>query len=629
MNVAALEETLSKQVMGYAGLETSPVDPMADDLEFILRYGLTIDGQHFDFGDKYKHLIDVYRDDWPFQVLMAGAQTGKSARLMARMLRTAILRWGSMIGYYFPDFFLPRAFSTQRFRPFVASSDELREWLGSNATKGKGTDAVLTRSFGPSVFYFLSVAGRTSTEGLPLQAVFFDEVRRMSSGDIMRAQERYSAQADPIDMKVSTACYPEADIHAHFLEGDQRFFHTDCSCSEGVVLSQRYPDCIAEIEDGTEFKRKVQHAFSHAGRPYLGSTEKQIAQFGEACYICPDCGDILTDPREGWWEPHNPEAYVHSYQMPQLLSWTYPAARILRAGENPLDLQEFHNSKLGLPFLDPEAQPVQLSDLQASVNMDTDCRWAMRMTRDWRRKNLKNCALGLDAMGGYNCIVVKMLAPNGKYRTIHLEIIHGDDPWRESAKLMVELNVRAAVIDQNPHYNEALRFAKAFPGKVFLANYDEHAGTKGKGPMVKWHDRARDPKDQKGRQIKDKYRVSINRTKGLQWSLKRWKHGANETPHPDELIQELPKQKGKVILTPGLKVGKMAPTPICREVYWLHLRRIVFRKLFASEDAERRGEFKVVAEHVGLDPHFGHSDLYANVALARIGSPAGPRSLHE
>ncbi len=625
-----LAKEFTDAMLSAFGMVDRPViEPYANDLEFVRRYELKIDGRAFDF-EGYKHLAEVFEDDHPEQVLMAGAQTGKSARLLARFLRTGIINWGALLGYYFPDQPLAAAFSSQRFTPFVKSSATLRPYLGNrvvadkNGAGEKGSDQVFTRSFGASTFFFMSVKGKTSTEGLPMKGVFFDEVRRMAYGDMQRAEERTSAQHDPINIKVSTAFYPNSDIHAAFMRGDQRYFHTECGCADGCVLALNYPNCIADLKTATPLlKAKVAHAFQHAGLPYLGMTEKQIAQYGEAAYLCPKCGNIITDPRNGWWEAHNPGVWVHSYQMPQLISPTYSAARCLSKAERPnepVDVQEIWNSMVGLPYIDKERQPVQPEHLAACVS--SEARWAMRQSDAWRRKYVKNTSLGMDCQGGYNVIVIKQLAPNGKYRTIHLEIVHGDDPWKETAKLMERFDVRVAVVDSAPHWNEAHRFAKAFEGRVWLSVY-----TGGKAPMVDWKDREVAPAGQRkaGEEAKWKFNVHINRTKGLQWSLARWKRRLNEVPDPNGLIQMLPRQGGKVMLTAGLRVGRMSPVPICAEVYFEHLQCVAFRKEYASEDAERRGEYKVVADHVGLDPHFAHANLYADVAASRIGRPARPR----
>ena len=611
--------------------DTQPPDPCENDAAFVRRYKLTIDRRPIDLDDAYKHLAEPYEDDHPDQVYMAGAQTGKSARLMVMLLRMGIKHWGNLFGYYFPDFHLPRTFSAQRFAPFVRASAELGRWLGTsqaiNGTTSKGTEQVFTRTFGASTFFFLSTKGRSTTEGLPMKGVFFDEVRRMSAGDLQRAEERTSAQTGALNIKVSTAFYPNTDIHSAFLKGDQRYFHSHCKCPDGCVLSLTFPNCLADLKNAQpELVAKVAHAYTRAGIPYLGMTDTERKKYGDAAYVCPKCGEIIVDPRDGWWEAHNPGAWVHSYQMPQLLSPTFNAARCLQKYHRPtevVDLQEIWNSMVGLPYIDANARPVTIEHLRSCV--DESLPWAARQTEAWRRKHLKNTAMGIDVMGGFNCVVIKQMAPSGKYRTIHIEVCHGDDPWKRCAQLMVEYDVRVCVADAAPHYNESLRFAHAFLGRVWLAIY-----TAGNAPMVDWKDRIKSPKGQSraGEDVKFKFMVNINRTRGLQWSLKRWERRLNETPDPATLIQRLPRMNGKVVLTAGLKVGTFEPVPICRDVYWRHLMCVAFRKVYPTDDTgqqNKQGKFVMLAEHVEIDPHLAHSSVYVDVALSRIGRPAHPK----
>lgn len=606
----------------------SPVDPQANTLEFINHYGPTIDGVRFDW-EAYPHLVPVYEDDHDDLILMAGAQTGKSVRVMAGIARDALIHYGLGFGYFFPDFHLPDKFSSQRFAPFLRSSPELGDLLGGErlilpggeSKPPAGQDAVRTRNLGKSTIYFLSVAGKTSTEGLPMVGVYLDEVRRMSPGDIQRAKERQSAQRRTRNIACSTAYYPESDIHAEFLRGDQRYFHTACGCPDGVVLSLTFPDCLADLTGCTpQLRRQVEHAFSSRGLPYLGLSPEEIHKWGEAVYLCPQCGTVIVDPRDGYWEPHNPGAYAHSYQMPQLLSPTFPASRCLQKYQpttGVIDLQEVWNSMVGLPWIDREKQPVHPEHLLASVN--PDLHWPANMSVAWRAANLRNTVMGIDAMGGYCCLVIKERAPNGKARTIHVEVTHGDDPWKRCAHLMQEYNVRVCVADCNPHWNEAHRFARAFKGRVWLCTYDSSPNPQ--ATVVDWKDRGRRKGEEMAKEASFKYMVRVHRTKGLKWSLGRWKRGLNETPDPDALIQSLPVSKGRVVLTPGLKVGEWRPVPICRTLYWLHQQRVAFARREVTEQKRRMGIVEEVAEHVGIDPHLAHSDLYANVALARLGKP--------
>ncbi len=609
----ALFRRLAAQV-GQAG--GSPVDPGRDTRDFVDKLKLKIDGTAFDW-DAFSHLAPLYEDNHRAITIMAGAQSGKSAYLLARLAREMLASWGGIFGYFFPDFHLPRLFSKQRFRPMMADNPELTKLLGSGSgtDQGKGTDAVLARSLGPTSVYFLSVAGKTSTEGAPMKGVFFDEVRRMAYGDIQRAEERVSAQKDPVILKVSTARYPESDIDAAFRQGDQRYFHSDCRCPGGCVLSLTFPNCIADLRNAQpELLRKVRAAYDAAGVPYLGVSGPNEGRWLPACYVCPRCGTPIVNPRNGWWEEHNPGAWTHSYQLPQLLSPLWPAGRVWKAytePEAPLDVMEFHNSKLGLPYIDETAVAVKEEHLAACV--DPQLVWAANQTDAWRRKHMRGTSLGADCQAGYNVVVIKKVI-NGKRRTVHLEIVHGDDPWERMAVLMQRYDVSVAVIDCMPHWNEAHRFAVAFMGRVWLAVYTGEV--KGAGKMISWGDRSAFPADQKGDE-KFKWMVRINRTKGLQWSLKGWEGRENEVPHPMGLIQQLPRQGDRVVLTSGLRMGTFAPVPICRDVYFDHQKRVIFVKDYPSEEHRKRGEFTLTAEHVGIDPHFAHANLYCDVACSR------------
>jgi hypothetical protein len=599
------------------------IDPRANCFDFDQHYGLTFDGRMFDpIG--YAQWVPIYQDTHPAQVLMAGAQTGKTRWALTYFVRSCYEKSGKMLAYYFPDFGLVDGFSSARFAPFMASNQVLAATLGTVREDGTaGANNVRRRSLGESTVFFLSVCGKTSTESFPFVGIFFDEVRRMGQGDIERAEQRTAAQREKFNIKVSTALYPDSDIHAQFMRGDQRWFHSECDCSEGVVLSKCFPNCIQDLRRAdAKTVQRVQAAFAADARPYLGLEGQQVEEFAawHACYVCPRCGKVLTAPNVGWWEADNPGAWVHSWQTPQFLSPTCPAPYVLKQYDEAKDVQEFWNSVVGIPFLDPEAQPVHDEHLEACV--DLSLTWSAHMTDRERRHYCVNTAAGMDTMGGYNCLVVKRVNDQGKYETVHVEVLHGTDPWKQAAVRMVEYDVRVMVCDHEPHYNEALRFARTFRGRVFLAHYGEIQGTKGAAPLVQWGDRAKMPADQKGHDSAWKWNVRINKTKGMQWSLGRWVTRRNVTPDPRKLIQRLPVEKtggtDRVVLSPSLKRGTMAPVPVCLDPYFRHQKCIVFRKDYASEEARKVGDFKVVAENLGLDPHFANANLYADVACARL-----------
>ena len=627
--VVQLVDVMDAFLAGLGGGQ-SPIDPMANTFEFVTHYNLTIEGESFDLERKYKHLRELYQDTHRFKVAMAGAQTGKSAWVMANLARDmAGPAWGRMLGYYFPDKHLPVAFARDRFKPFLRSNPKLGELLGAPQTArgGKGVDNTLTMTWGECTAFFLTILGKTATEGLPLRGVYFDEVRRMELGDIERAMERYSAQPDPIDVKVSTARYPESDIHHWFLLGDQRYFHTACACAEGVVLSTTFPDCIADLRKASKaLKNKVAHAFSHAGLPYLGMTDEEAAQYPEAAYMCPGCGEIITDPRLGWWQPHAPQNFPHSYQMPQLLSWTYPAGRILQKYEDSTDQGEISRSMLGLPHIDRDKMPVTKEHLAACV--DPSLRWGEHLTQDQRERRLTNCSMGVDVQAGYLCAVIKRMHKSGKHQTVHVEVVtHESSPWERLGDLMQRYDVGMAIIDYAPDHTGAMNFARAFMGRVWLQGY-WLSETSPKA--VAWEEDALGGDRKSKGDLQFKFWVSMKRTSILHWGCMRWVNRANMVPDPRQLIQKLPVEKDRVKLTPHLRAGTMTPWAIGQDPYFDHQTRWVFRDILedAQKDKEKRmrlGKSQQVAEYMGADPHFSHADIWASVALTRIGHRARPR----
>jgi Phage terminase large subunit gpA, ATPase domain len=602
-----------------------PVDPCANDLEFVLRYGLDIDGKPFDFL-RYKHLEEVYRDTARFLVLMAGAQTGKSARIFVHILRQLLIHWGALFGYYLPTLDMASRFSSNRFAPFVRSQPDFARLIGRDTARGKGQDNVLTRTIGESTMFFLTTAGRTATEGLPLHGVWFDEVRRMVRGDIERAMERYTAQYQPTDVKASTAMFPEADIHRFFLDGDQRYFHTACGCSDGIVLSLTYPDCIMDLRGAPVQQRKIEHLFRQAGLPPLGLDEEERSRYPPAVYHCPKCDTVILDPQDGWWEPHNPGAWVHSYQMPQLLSPNFPAGRVVFRYDHAEDIQEFHNSTLGLPYLDETKRPVREDHLYACVN--TELKWPVHMSEAWRRRNVVHTGFGVDVQRGYLVVVVKQRGTANKHRIIHVEVLidggGANDMWVQLGRMMEAWSCDVCIIDNAPEWTAADRFARAFRGRVWLASYDTSGSPT--VPLVTWGDAATKATDrkQKARETKFKHNVVIHRVKGLRWSLGLWVNRNVEIPDPRTLMQKLPVQKDRVVFSGNLRRGTMIPVAIARDALFVHLQQFLFRDLYDDADEEehrKRGQTKMVAEYIGtVDPHFAHADLYAALALARIGT---------
>ena len=517
-------------------------------------------------------------------VLMCGAQVGKTVFGFLLLLYLSLYFWGRYFGYFLPDQSMTMNFSSERFKPLARGIKEIRPLWGQDPTAEideKTTDQKGVRSIGPSKIIFSYMKGITSTESWPLLALIFDEVRRMMDSDIERAHERISHSPYPVNVKFSTAGYPDTNIDKAYKRSNQNKFHSGCKCKDGIVLSDCFPDCVGEKLNG------VTPAFRDLPSHF---------------YVCPSCKEIVLNPRDGRWIAHKPGSRIVGFHIPQTLSKFMTPERLLNALQEATDLQEFYNSKLGIAYLSAESQIVNEEILRTTVN--PDLKW---------KKDGVNCAMGIDQMGGFNVVVIREWGPTSdsglrKSRLVHLEWIEALDPWERCSELMKIYDVSVCVPDAGPNYNDAMKFAQKHRGKVFLGDYTWDAS--GGKDICVWGDRPKDPNQKADKDVKSKYRVRISRYHAIEWNLMRYVHRLKEQPPEGGIIAHITDLRGKKQLA-----------QICK-LLWLHLQKVARRKveMFEKDGTDRvsQGKYKMIFENIGLDPHFLHADLYCEVALSRI-----------
>jgi hypothetical protein len=527
-----------------------------------------IDRHPFDW-DAHRYLLPLYdafhidsrANDGLQMVVLKGAQMGASTFGMLGLLFIALKFPGSWASYYLPDQAMTNIFSSNRFKPLVESNPTIAPLLGGEKNEGDNSNRL--RRLGTSSISFGYMGGRTSTESLPLLGVFFDEVRRMDILEINLAQERISHSPYPINIKLSTAGYPEQDIHAYFLKTNQQYWHTRCRCPDGVELAAIWPECIG-------------------------------LQGDEVFYRCPTCSTVIHNPQDGRYIAHAPAKSIPGFHMPQTLSLAplhAPANLWAKYIDPQQDRGEFHRSALGMPYVDPEAQLVQFDDLVACEDE----------TLQWEQEGV-NCVLGGDQMGGWIDIVILKHTPRGKFRLVHLERIEGDDPFGDGRLdgLMRRYDVSHACMDLNPAWNESMRYAKRWYGRAHLVTYS----STDRADMIQWRDRRR-PKDQTPNEpeVKFKFMVTIQRYKALDYALGLFRERLVEMPHRRGLVQKVHDEH-----------GVLRPVFMAEELLWPHVQRIVRQKHMLDEDQLK---FTMQMVKVGADPHFAFAWCYAIIGASR------------
>jgi len=547
-------------------------------VEQLGRDGLKVDGKPFTLENRgslhfvYDLIPTTIEEAWKKQlVLMKGAQMGLTVWEMLADIYMAIKFTPCAIGMYVPSSMLAPYKSTHRFLPILRTVPDAYEML-INASRADGSKRssegnVLTRVLGDSKLLFLWTTGSVATESFPLDIISFDEVQEMLISDMEKVLERMSASNIKFVMMLSTAKWPDSDIHYWYKQGKQFQFHNDCGCENGVILDNVFPQCI-QYNNG-EYGEETKNDY---------------------IYVCPVCKQHVSDNQKGQWIAKFPEATIDSLHLPQLISATVTPAEMITAYNNAEDMQNFYNRKLGKPFADPSQIPINMEMLNrcAEDGMKAGLKW---------KKSAKDTFMGIDQMGAFNCVLIKERMPDGRQATIHAESIYQNDPFDRCDELIREYGVAVCVVETLPNYNDAKRFAGRWPGRVFLANYGNL-----ENDMIRWGDAQQTKTDRKTEESeRDRHTVTLDQYKCMQTSLARLSKRQCVFPDPKGLHQDI------------LIKGMRKRIPILKDEVFLHFTKTA---LVVEKDPEQK-KFKRKVVKVGIDPHYSYTNMLCDVAWAR------------
>ena len=536
-----------------------------------------VDHKPFTFKNR-KFLKDVYLCNNPNISIRKCTQVGLTIWMILKVLHK--LRFAQETGrkvarkggFYFPVFDSVAKFSKDRLRPLIYTVPEFRETIDGNVS----IDLV---QFGNSSLYLSYTGGVASMDSTPMDILCLDEVRLMAPATINQLEERLSGCEDPELYKISTAGYPNDAIDKAFMMGTQKTWHSECNCSDGIILSDNFPECV-----GSRTNTK-------SGRP-------------EYFYRCPKCGKDDLDPQSGGYVAHNSESEYESFHIHQMLSPTRSAKKVWERYITTDNPKEFYNATLGKPYVDEDNVGVTEEELRSCIN--TDVSWD---------SDMKNTCMGVDQRSGNLHLVVAKLV-NNKRRIIHVEVVDNQaeqykvdgqvvTPFKRLYTLMQEYDVDLCVLDALPNANEAKDFASSFPGRVFLSYYKDSQ------EMVKWSDKNTRTKGSEkaysrrsSDNLKFKWVVFLDRYKCIENALKQWVDRRVECPHPRGLVQKIR----------NFKTGNYDPEFVCEQSFFLHLRSVI-RELVQSKSDPTNYRYKW--NYLGLDPHLTHAWAYCVIAMER------------
>jgi len=340
-------------------------------------------------------------------------------------------------------------FSASRFDPALEMSPHLQNLFSD--TKNLG----LKRA-GSACLYVRSSRSRSQLKSIPAGNLVFDELDEMSEESRTLAQERASGQENKTEFDLSTPTAPGYGINALFMDSTQSHYFFKCPhCSRRIKLEHENLVITAE----THFDKNIVNSY----------------------YKCLACGHKLDHRQKlDWYESAEwvaamNDTIVEGYRVNQLYSLTiqpFELARLYLLGtQRPSKMQEYYNSKLGLPKLMEGAQ----LDLPTVEQNKGNYESPQYVSPD------RYITMGVDVGTLLNVEITDWaMPPSIQAKEIHARAVPSVvkaltvKNFEDLDGLMAQYNVRYCVIDKDPDRRKALEFAKRFPGKVKLCHYSEH-----------------------------------------------------------------------------------------------------------------------------------------------------------
>jgi hypothetical protein len=580
----ALELTKSQRVIG-------PDETFRQWCERLAAEGLKVDGRAFQLADRpamawiYDQIPSTADEAFRYVlVLMKCAQVGFTIMEMLAVIYLGIKFQPATVGMFLPDMNLAGLKSAERFMPIVRTIPDVHQLMTMEDPNGNGRKTgegnVRTRRISEAMFVFSWTSGRSTTESIPMDILSFDEVQEMTLEQLEKTRERLSASPIRFTLMGSTANWPDVDIHHWYKKGSKHRFHTECPhCLAAKPLDDYFPECIKYDKDSNRHR-----------------------------YVCFTCDGWIDDTQRGEWVAEEPELdppidiaipkrdwplRIRSIHFPQFLSPTISAGEIIDAYNSATDMKNFFNRKLGKPYLDPSQVPVTLEHMAncAKVGMAAGIVWKSRA---------KGAYMGIDQMGNYNVHVIKERLPDGRQAVIHVEETYSADPFARSAELMDMYGIAVCVVEINPNYNDAKKFANQFPGRVFICN---SFGSMVEG-MIQWGDTPKQNTSDRrtDEEAQDRFTLRMDQYKCMQVSMSRFttEEPSCIFPDPQGLIQEV------------IDKGQKQLVAVLPRVFH-HFTKTA---LVAEKDDETNA-YKRSVKKVGIDPHFSYANMLCDVAWSR------------
>lgn len=283
--------------------------------------------------DHHPWLYEMHMCETPMMVGMKSAQMGYTETALNKTFYKIDVHGISTL-YVLPAS-EPDAsdFSTSRFDTALELSPHLR-------TMFSDVKNIKHKRAGSANLFIRGSRSRSQMKSIPVGQLIFDEVDEMNQSNITLAMERVSGQVAYQIFLLSTPTIERHGIHRFWSISTQEHYVFKCPhCDRYTELS--WPDSFVAVGE-TETDPRIAES-------YIRCTQCKMKLDHEAKL------EYLKNKEAGGtghWVPTYHDRAVRGFHVSQLYSTVRPIAdfaiKYIAAQRNPVDEQEFFNSKLGL-----------------------------------------------------------------------------------------------------------------------------------------------------------------------------------------------------------------------------------------------------------------------------------------
>lgn len=354
-------------------------------------------------------------------------------------------------------------FSRSRFNPALRMSPYLkRVFTDANNVGLKMSDNVS--------LYIRGSRGDANLKSLPVAVLILDELDEMDQSQIELALHRLRGQPEKKVWYISTPTTPSHGVALEYAKSTQEHFRFRCpGCNkiDEFIFPESIKICGEDMNDPDCYKSYYQctmcgYAYHHEFKNgFINQDEKMVALFNT-----------------GYWEPTvtNTDPDRRGFKINQLYSATVSAPEIVidyfKSLTNAYAKQEFHKSVLGEPYIGEKSNVTD--EMITKAIRSYSCKQLSVKPGEKRM-----ITMGIDRGAWCNYVVCEWFYPSfttdlnaaAHCRVLDAGRFHEEDFDMYPDRLMREWQVRACMIDMDPGAQEARRFARRFPGFVWLNRY--------------------------------------------------------------------------------------------------------------------------------------------------------------